>query len=154
VAALAAVAIAVVLFAVTAVGGSSDKTPASPASNAPGAAHARTASAFKPSSVTVAVLNGTAINELAHRIAARLAAVGYKHGMIATAANQTETATAVAYLAGSKNRADALHVASALGLRRTAVEPVDQSTLQVACPAPSACTANVIVTVGSDLATH
>jgi hypothetical protein len=59
----------------------------------------------------------------------------------------------VAYLPGPKNRADALHVATALNLRPTAVQPIDQGTRQVACPAPGACTANVVVTVGADLAT-
>jgi hypothetical protein len=107
---------------------------------------------FKPSSVTVAVLNGTAVNQLAHRIADRLAARGYKEGTIATAANQTEATTVVAYRSGSTDRKDAARVAGALGLRGSAVRPVDQSTLQVACPALSTCTANVVVTVGSDLA--
>ena len=109
---------------------------------------------FKPSSVTVSVLNGTAINQLAHRIGAKLAALGYKDGTVATAANQTETTTVVAYMRGGNNRTDALHIAGALGLRRSVVQPVDQSTLQVACPAPSACTANVVVTVGANLATQ
>jgi hypothetical protein len=104
--------------------------------------------------VTVAVLNGTAVNQLAHRIADRLAAHGYKDGTIATAANQTQTSTVVAYLRGTKDRQAAVHVARTLGLRSSAVRPVDQSTLQVACPAPSTCTANVVVTVGSDLASR
>lgn len=145
--ALAAVAAAVVLFAVTAVGGTSSSSSTS-ASNTPSGS----ASAFKPSSVTVAVLNGTAVNQLAHRIADRLGALGYKQGAVATASNQTESTTTVAYLSGAKDRADALHVAKSLGLRRSAVRSVDQGTLQLACPTSTACAANVVVTVGADLA--
>jgi hypothetical protein len=33
------------------------------------------------------------------------------------------------------------------------VQPIDQSTEQVACGGSSSCTANVVVTVGADLAT-
>jgi hypothetical protein len=34
------------------------------------------------------------------------------------------------------------------------VRPIDQSTLQVACPVSTSCTStNVVVTVGADLAT-
>jgi hypothetical protein len=146
--ALAAVVAAVVLFAVTAVGGTSRGSSSTSTSNTPSAS----ASAFTASSVTVAVLNGTAVNQLAHRIADRLGALGYKQGTVATASNQTETTTSVAYLSGRKDRVDALHVAKALGLRRSAVRPVDPGTLQVACPTSSACAANVVVTVGADLA--
>jgi hypothetical protein len=101
--------------------------------------------------VTVAVLNGTATNELAHRVAAKLSAVGYKQGAVATAANQTQSATVVAYLPGFRN--DALHVATALKLGPASVQPIDSSTQAVACPQPSPCTARVVVTVGADLAT-
>ena len=101
----------------------------------------------------MAVLNGTSTNQLAHHIGNKLAASGYKQGTIATAANQTEPATVVAYLPGATNRKDAQHVAAALGLHQSAVRPVDTSTLQVACPASASCTANVVVTVGADLAT-
>jgi hypothetical protein len=120
--------------------------------NAPTTSHAKAAPKFKPALVTVAVLNGTATNQLAHRIAARLVGVGYKQGAVATAANQTETATIVSYLPGYTNRTDALHVASALKLGAARVQPIDRSTQQVACPPPAACTANVVVTVGADLA--
>lgn len=109
-----------------------------------------TAPAFNPSSVTVAVLNGTATTGLAHRTSVRLASVGYKQGSIATASNQTETTTVVAYLPGY--RSDALQVASTLKLASSSVQPVDQDTQAVACPPPSPCTASVIVTVGQDLA--
>lgn len=111
------------------------------------------AAVFTPATVTVAVLNGTATNQLAHHVAAKLVGQGYKAGKVATAANQTETTTVVAYLPGAKNKADALHVATALNLGHTAVRPIDQVTQQVACPGPAPCRANVVVTVGADLAT-
>jgi hypothetical protein len=107
---------------------------------------------FKPSHVTVAVLNGTATNQLAHHVADGLAARGYREGLIATASNQTVATTEVAYLPGRLNRLYALHVARALDLKPEAVVPIDQSARAVACPPPGTCTANVVVTVGSDLA--
>lgn len=155
--ALAAVALAVVVFALTSVG-SSKHTPGTSTSNAPGASQPTTTAAFKPSAVTVAVLNGTSTNQLAHRIGDKLVALGYKEGTLATAASQTQQTTVVAYAAGANrharaaNHTAALHVARALGLHRSAVKPVNQSTLQVACPASTSCTANVVVTVGADLA--
>lgn len=116
------------------------------------AAHHRRkpAAAFSPSSVTVAVLNGTATAQLAHRVATNLASVGYKQGNVATAADQTRTATVVAYLPGHEH--DALEVAKALKLGQASVQPIDQNTQAVACPPGTPCTAVVVVTVGSDLA--
>lgn len=150
--ALLLVAAAVVALVVVTASSSGTKPARNPTatSNAPAS---RAATAFSPASVTVAVLNGTATNQLAHRVADKLATSGYQKGTIATAASQTQTSTVVAYLPGAKNRTDALHVATALNLKPTAVQPIDQSTQQVACPAPGSCTANVVVTVGSDLAT-
>lgn len=111
----------------------------------------RTAAAFKTSQVTVAVLNGTATSNLAHDIGQRLAGAGYQEGNIATATDQTHATTIVAYLPGF--RRDALAVAGTLKLKASAVQPVDTPAKTVACPPPSACRANVVVTVGSDLAT-
>jgi LytR cell envelope-related transcriptional attenuator len=103
-----------------------------------------------PSSVTVAVLNGTATNQLAHKVAEKLAGVGYKQGQVAGAADQTHTATVVAYFPGQK--ASALAVAKALNLGPASVQPVDPGTQSLACTPGAACAANVVVTVGSDLA--
>lgn len=131
--------------------GSSSQPSQQPASNAPGPA----VNAFSPSQVTVAVLNGTSTNQLAHHIADRLAGLGYQKGVIATASNQTLASTVVAYLPGSSsNRSDAVHVARALHLPRTAVVPINKApgAEAVACPPPQACTVNVVVTVGADLA--
>jgi hypothetical protein len=110
------------------------------------------AAVVKPSSVTVAVLNGTATTGLAHRTAQRLAAAGYREGTVATASDQTHTTTVVAYLAG--HRIDAVAVARALKLRLASVQLVDAATKAVACPPPAACTADVVVTVGTDLASQ
>jgi hypothetical protein len=146
---LIVVAAAAAVVILTTGTGTQRPSSSTPASNAP-----IPGGVFKPSHVTVAVLNGTATNQLAHHVAAGLAAQGYKEGTIATASNQTETTTQVAYLPGRRaNRTDALHVARALHLRLAVVGPIAQAAKAVACPPPGACTANVVVTVGSDLAT-
>lgn len=142
--------VAVALVILTGSTSSTKTAPPPPTTNAPVASRP---AVFAPSSVIVAVLNGTATNQLAHRVAAKLATSGYREGKVATAANQTVTSTVVAYLPGARNRTDAMHVATALKLKRTAVTPIDQATQQVACPPPTTCTANVVVTVGQDLAT-
>lgn len=116
--------------------------------------HARTV-AVSPDTVTVAVLNGTTVTNLAHDVSSRLAADGYKQGTIATAAAQTQSSTVVAYLAG--HQADARAVAAVLDLKGSAVKAVNQQAMGVACPgatttSTSSCSANVVVTVGSDLA--
>jgi hypothetical protein len=149
VALLAVAAIVVVLLIVT--GGSSSNSSSnatSPASNAPRRHRAAT---FNTSQVTVAVLNGTSKANLAHDVGQKLVGGGYQEGTIATAQDQTHPSTIVAYLPGFKR--DALAVAGTLKLKPAAVQAVDSSTQAVACPPPSTCQANVIVTVGSDLAT-
>jgi hypothetical protein len=103
-----------------------------------------------PSAVTVSVLNGTATAQLAHRVAQRLAALGYKQGNVATAADQTRTATVIAYLPG--HRRDALAIASSLKLGPASVQPIDANTQAVACPPSTQGTAGGVATVGSDLA--
>ena len=140
---VAAAAVAVIL----ATGTGAQRTSSTPSRHTPASG-----AGFKPADVTVAVLNGTATNQLAHHVAGGLAAQGYKEGRIATASNQTVAATEVAYRPGRSNRIDALHVARSLHLPTTSVVPIDQAALAVACPPPGSCTANVVVTVGSDLA--
>jgi hypothetical protein len=120
-------------------------------SNAPASHRHSKPAALNPASVTVAVLNGTATSGLAHRVALKLGSAGYKQGTVATAADQTRTATVVAYMPGHKP--DAVAVAASLKLGPASVQPVDQNTQAVACPQPSACAStDVVVTVGSDLA--
>jgi hypothetical protein len=103
-----------------------------------------------PSTVTVSVLNGTATNGLAGRISNQLNGAGYKQGRVATASDQTRTATIVAYMPGHK--AEALAVAKSLKLGPASVQPVDPATQAVACPVSTQCTSQVVVTVGTDLA--
>ncbi len=107
--------------------------------------------AVKPSTVTVAVLNGTSTNGLAGDVSNKLDTAGYQKGYVGNfTANQTQTATSVLYTRGAKR--DAAAVAAALKLRPTVVQPIDQSTEQIACPPSSSpCKSTVVVTVGSDL---
>jgi len=148
---LALAAVVVVLLVLTSSqGGSTSATHSAPVSNAPVVhRHARTRTAGA-SGVTVAVLNGTATSGLAHRVAQKLSGGGYKQGTVATATDQTHTATVVAYMPGHQH--DAMAVAATLKLGPASVAPLDQSTQAVACPPPAACNATVVVTVGSDLA--
>jgi hypothetical protein len=148
-AALGLAAIIVLLLILTSGGGSSSSTSATATTNLQTTRHGRKAQ-VNPSSVTVAVLNGTATNGLARRVATKLGSAGYKQGMVATASDQTRTTTVVAFLPGFKR--DALSVAAALKSGPSSVQPIDQSTQAVACPPPATCTANVVVTLGSDLA--
>jgi hypothetical protein len=150
--ALVIAAIVVGLLHFTGSGGSSNPTRASSTSNAPGTSTARRKRtvAVVPSTVTVSVLNGTATNGLAGRISNQLTSAGYKQGRVATASDQTRTATIVAYMTGHK--ADALAVAKSLKLGPASVQPVDPATQAVACPVSTQCTSQVVVTVGTDLA--
>jgi hypothetical protein len=153
---IGAAVVVAVLLVVTSSGSNStsSSTGAAQASNAPRThttARSRRAQAtVAPASVTVAVLNGTSTSNLAHRLALKLAASGYKQGTIATAPDQTHTATVVSYLPG--DRRQALAVATSLKLGSASVQPVDQSNQAVACPPGVTCAANVVVIVGSDLA--
>ncbi len=144
--ALLAAAGVVALLIVTSAGGSSRKPAASKTTNAPST---RAAAGIAPSAVTVSVLNGTDVFQLAHRVGVKLQRAGYHEAAVATASDQTHTTTIVGYLTG--HRPAAVKVASALGLPATSVQQADQSAQAVACPPPSACAADVIVTVGRDL---
>jgi hypothetical protein len=150
--ALVIAAIVVALLHFTNSGGATNTTRASNTSNAPTTTttrRKRTATVV-PSTVTVSVLNGTATNGLAGRISNQLNSVGYKQGRVATASDQTRTATIVAYMPGHK--AEALAVAKSLKLGPASVQPVDPATQAVACPVSTQCTSQVVVTVGTDLA--
>ena len=56
----------------------------------------------------------------------------------------------MAYLPGF--RRDAVSVATTLKVGAGSVQPIQSAAQAVACPPPAACPANVVVTVGSDLA--
>jgi hypothetical protein len=152
---VAAVAVAVVagVIVLTSGGGkhkqASTGTATSNASATRHRAAAKSTAPVRPSSVTVAVLNGTATPGLAGRVSQKLTADGYKPGTVATAADQTRTSTEVAYMPG--HRRDALAVAKSLNLGPASVQPVDQSTQSLACPSTGACTATVVATLGTDL---
>jgi hypothetical protein len=158
VAGLAAAAVIVILL-LSAIGGSPAPAARTTAQHRTGST-TRANPAFNPAHVEVAVLNGTAINGLASRIAGRLRTAGYRTGGIGNAATQTQTQTAVEYAPGA--RADALQVARSLGLSRSAVGPAEATTTQMCANAPgngtsttsaqTSCAAQVIVTVGTDLA--
>jgi len=135
-------------------GSSKSKSSAAEAAATRAAENRRSTSvaAVKPFTVTVAVLNGTSTNGLAGAVSDKLGAAGYQKGYVGNfTANQTQTSTSVLYMRGAKR--DATAVAAALKLRPTAVQPIDQSTQQLACPPSSGpCKSSVVVTVGSDLA--
>jgi hypothetical protein len=147
---VAAAAVVAVLIATSTIGG---KLSADKAASGAGLAHAgqaRPVAVFNPASLTVAVLNGTGMPGLAGRTSHRLTVDGYRPGAVATASDQTQANTVVAYLPGY--RSDAEHVAAALRLPATAVHQVNSTAEAVACPPPARCSANVVVTVGADLA--
>ena len=97
------------------------------------------------------MLNGTPASGLASNVMAKLSAAGYNAGTVANAPAQ-HAATIVGYLAAA-DRADAVEVAKALGLSASAVAAVAAADRAMACAAtPSACPAQVVVTVGNDLA--
>ena len=141
-------AVAVLLVA-TSSSGTQNRPASTPTTNTPSSNH-RAGASFNPAKVTVSVLNGTAVNQLAARVLQRLTSDGYRPGTKADAPDQTMTSTTVAYLSGF--RTAAMHVAASLRLPASSVKPIDQSTLNVACQGNSTCAANVVVTVGANLA--
>jgi LytR cell envelope-related transcriptional attenuator len=106
--------------------------------------------AVTPASVTVAVLNGTTTNNLAHDVLSKLTAVGYKPGQTGNSAEQAVSSTIVGYTQPAY-RNDAIAIAKSLNLGSASVQGVSQGDRTVACGTASACPAQVVVTVGSDL---
>jgi len=133
---------AVVVGATQLLGGSDSPAPSSSSKSATGGG---SGSASK--GVVVAVLNGTPNNGLAGQVAAELTKAGFAKGRIATAGNQQEQKTLVAYMPG--HAVDAEDVAKALGVTSNVVA-ADDKVQSIACPDPNTCTAQVIVTVGAD----
>ena len=137
------------------IGGSTTKAPVTHQSATVGRNKSRQAAPFNPARVNVAVLNGTAVFDLAKDIGLRLTTVGYHvpSSTVENAAVQTETTTAVGYLPGFKS--DAEQVAKSLKLPSADVQPANSQATGVVCPAASAsapCSADVIVTIGADMA--
>jgi hypothetical protein len=144
------VIVAVVLIVMRGGGKGTPATASTPGKPATRSRSTRRAAAVQPNTVTVAVLNGTVTNGLAHQVSVRLASAGYRQGTVATDSNQTLTSSTVYYEPG--HRAAALAVAKSLSRSNASVQPIDSSTQAVACPPPSPCTATVVVAVGTDLA--
>jgi hypothetical protein len=152
------VSIAVLVVALTALGGGSSTghessgaavTSTGGAKKArPGGTHAKThgvsAPAASPAETRVAVLNGTGTTGLAHKLSANLQQSGYTQ---ATALSGTpsgsHSTTIVEYSSG--HRADAAHVAQALEV--TGVQPMEPSVSSLSG------SATVVVIAGLDKAT-
>lgn len=146
--------VAVLLFATGGGGGSPapavSSTPTA-TTNVPALHHAKPTGPPAPSTVDVIVLNGTVRSGFAARIAGRLTAAGYKQaGTPTDAPDQTHTATVVAYMTHAAKSA-ATEVAAALKLGPASVQPVDAPTQAIVCPVGKPCTAQVVVTLGTDL---
>jgi hypothetical protein len=100
------------------------------------------AALLPPALVRVAVLNAGTVPGLARGVASRLQNVGFKIGNVTNAADQSRTATHVAYAPG--RRREAQQVATAIGVR-TALQPLTAGVRAVA-----GRDALVVVLVGSD----
>jgi hypothetical protein len=98
------------------------------------------------SSVSVVVANATETNGLAAHFTAVLAAQGWAMQTAADAAT-TEASSAVYYAAGQQ--ASATTIATTLGLKPTAVQPLTTSV-----PVTGASGVDVVVVIGADLASQ
>jgi LytR cell envelope-related transcriptional attenuator len=109
---------------------------------------------FVASSVSVAVLNGTAKPGLAADVSTALSGAGYQKGSVTNAAAQSEPKTTVYFTAGYKSAAD--HVAKQLKLTDASVKPATQAAIHSCATSPTgtttSCSGNVIVSVGQDRA--
>jgi hypothetical protein len=153
-AAVAALGLAAVAAAVIVLTGNSNSSSASRSSASESLITHRTrAAAVVPSTVTVSVLNGTDQQGLALHVSDRLIAEGYRKGAVNNASDQTQTTSVVAYMTPADKR-DALAVATALKLSRSAVRPIDANTKAIACPPNQPCSSAVVVTIGHDIATQ
>jgi hypothetical protein len=103
-----------------------------------------------PSTVTVAVLNGTSTNHLAADVLGKLTTAGFKGGTTQNASETGVTSTIVGYTDTSA-RNDALAVAKSLNLAPSSVQAASQGDRAKVCGATTACTTQVIVTAGSNL---
>jgi hypothetical protein len=113
--------------------------------------HKAAAATVTPSSVTVAVLNGTATSHLAATVLGKLTTAGYKGNFTQNAAETAVTSTIVGYTAPTY-RSAALAVAKSLNLGSASVQGASQGDRSKVCGATTACTTQVVVTAGADLA--
>jgi hypothetical protein len=101
------------------------------------------ASAPKPGTYEVAVLNGTTVPGLARGVANRLQNNKYKIGNVTNAATQDRSQTLVEYAQG--HRAEADQVAKAIDVGSDAIQPLSDGSRTIAGDS-----AAVVVTVGAD----
>jgi LytR cell envelope-related transcriptional attenuator len=169
IAGVAVIVIIVGLILITTSGGGSTSANVPHGSTGPGSSattgqnlshHHAKAPIFKPASVRVSVLNGTAVANLAADVGNKLASAGYKQGNITNAATQTEPSTIVYYLPGPTakvSKTAAQHVAVQLKLPASRVRPATQAAIKscstsVTGTPGTSCDADVIVSVGTDRA--
>ena len=109
----------------------------------PTTAKKKTLAPIRPSSVTVAVLNGTSVTGLASQTSNKLVQLGFKQGNRTNAATNGQQAQSVVEYSGNNSRAARL-VANRLGI--SDIEPIDSQTQALAGDA------TVTVIVGADRA--
>ena len=97
--------------------------------------------AIDPSSVTVAVLNGTSVPGLAAKAGGRIQSAGFKLGNVTNAAQGAQRAESLAMFKPGANR-KARAVARKLGISQ--IEPIDPQTSTLSGAA------EVVVVVGAD----
>jgi hypothetical protein len=143
-----ALIVLIVVLATSVFGGGSSKpvrnqVEPTPGSSSQSSSAAGSSASVVPSSVTVAVLNGTSVPGLARTVANSLQRDGYQIGTVTNAPVQQHSATTVAY--GSGGRSAARAVAQAIGVDPTTIGPEDTGTRSIA-----GRQASVVVTVGAD----
>lgn len=141
-----AVIVLIVVLA-TSLGGGSNKPAqnqvvSSAGANGQGGGSAAGGGTPTPSSVSVAVLNGTSTPGLARTVANSLQRNGYHIATVTNAPAQHQTTT-VTY--GSGGRSGARAIAQAIGVDPTTIAAEDAGTSSVAGPQTM-----VVVTVGAD----
>jgi hypothetical protein len=114
-----------------------------------GAKKGRHTVSVNPSSVTVAVLNGTSTSNLAADVSHKLSAVGFQAAKTANFSDQTQATTTIGFVPG--HRTQAVAVAKALKVKYSNVLQVNSATKQLVCPATGSCPDEVFVVLGSDL---
>jgi len=141
------VVILVILFLVLRGGGSHTPAASAPASAPSSAAkaatgsHSAAAATTNPATLSVAVINGTTVNDLAHHLASSLSQNGYNQATPLTVSpGGTAATTTVYYAAGHK--ADARGVAQVLGVN--AVAPITTQIRAISGSSP------VVVVAGMD----
>ena len=153
--AVAIVIVAILIFVATRIFNSGGGTPAgthttTTQTTSNGSHSTTTTSGVVPSSITVAVLNGTTKVGLARGAWTVLAGKGFVKGGVANAPSQADATSSVGYTHG--HRKAALAIAQDLAISTTAVAPVDPATLADA--KRHGARPQVVVTLGADYASR